>query len=214
VFPRGAGGLTRGLALFLNFFKIPNGQGVVPSVQLQGKIGTEEFEFVMTGDGRAEIPPKRLRNEKTSSGHEKEFRIFHKAHESKIGNALRSRHQDLVWTQLQDREVKQVIDVQAGFDAALLCGPETNRVIAKYALNLLIHQYGYDWVKVGFHSLVDYIKEDPSGTRVGILWDRALLERFPFEPLPRTQSFSCKLCIRADLGCRTYVTTARKFFDN
>ncbi len=176
------GKFIKGLALFLNFFEIPNGQGVVPSVQLQGKIGAEVFKFVMTGDGRAKIPPKLLRNEKTSSGHEKEFRISHKAHEGEIGNALRSRHQNLVWTQLQGTDVKQVIDVQAGFDAALLCSPEANRTIAKYALNLLIHQYGYDWVRGGFHSLVDYIKGEPSSTRVGILWDRVLLERFPFEP--------------------------------
>ena len=39
------------MVLFLNFFKIPNGQGVIPSVRLQGKIGTEEFKFVITGDG-------------------------------------------------------------------------------------------------------------------------------------------------------------------
>lgn len=129
---------SNGLALFLNFFKIPNGQGAIPSVRLQGKIGTEEFKFVITGDGKADIHTTPVRDEETASGHEKEFRIFHKAQELKIGNALRSRHSDLVWRQLQDTEIKQIIDVQAGFDAELLCSPEGNRTVAKYALNLLI----------------------------------------------------------------------------
>jgi hypothetical protein len=176
------GKFVNGLALFLNFFKIPNGQGVVPSVELQGKIGSEEFRFVVSGDGKAEIHPQPLRNQTTSSGHEKEFRIFHKAQENQIGDALRSRHRDLVWKQLQDTEVRQVIDVQAGFDAKLLFSAEGNRTVAKYALNLLIHQYGYDWVKDRFRSLIDYIRGDASATRVGILWDAKLLKRFPFEP--------------------------------
>jgi hypothetical protein len=176
------GRFINGLALFLNFFKVPNRQGVIPSVRLQGKIGSEEFKFVITGDGKADIHPAALRDEKTASGHEKEFRIFHKAHEMKIGDALRSRHSDLVWKQLQDTEVKQVIDVQAGFDAELLCSAEANRTIAKYALNLLIHQYGYEWVKNGFQSLIAYVKGEASTSRAGILWEPNLLDRFPFEP--------------------------------
>jgi hypothetical protein len=177
------GNFINGLALFLNFFKIPNGRGVVPSVEVQGKIDDEEFKFVITGDGKADIHPTRLRDEKTPSGQEREFRVFHKAQEMKIGDALRSRHGDLVWNQLQDTEVKQVIEVQAEFDAELMCSPEANRTIAKYALNLLIHQYGYEWVKNGFQSLIAYVKgEAASTTRVGILWEPSLLSRFPFEP--------------------------------
>jgi len=176
------GKFINGLALFLNFFKIPNGEGVIPSVRLQGKIGTEEFKFVITGDGKADIHPTPLRDEETSSGHEKEFRVFHKAQEMKIGDALRSRHSDLVWKQLQDTQVKQIIDVQAGFDAELLCSPDANRTIAKYALNLLIHQYGYEWAKNGFQSLIAYVKGEASTTRIGVLWEPSLLSRFPFEP--------------------------------
>jgi hypothetical protein len=176
------GKFINGLALFLNFFKISNGQGVVPSVQLQGKIGSEEFKFVMTGDAKAEIHPKPLRNQETTAPHHKKFRIFHKAQERKIGDALRSRHHDLTWHQLPGTDVKQVIDVEAGFDASMLCTSETNRAVAKYALNLLIHQYGLDWVKRGFRSLIGYVKGEPSDTRVGILWEPSLLKRFPFEP--------------------------------
>ncbi len=176
------GKFINGLALFLNFFKIPNGQGIVPSVQLQGKIGSEEFKFVVTGDGKPEIHPKPLRNQETSSGHEKEFRIFHKAQETQTGEALRSRHHNLIWQQLQGTEVKQIIDVEAGFDAGLLCSPEANRTVAKYALNLLIHQYGRNWVKGGFQDIIAYIKGELSATRVGILWEPNLLKQFPFEP--------------------------------
>jgi len=176
------GRFVNGLALFLNFFKIPNGQGVVPSVELQGKIGSEEFRFVVSGDGKAEIHPQPLREQATSSGHEKEFRICHKAQENKIGNALRSRHHGLVWKQLQDTEVRQIIDVQAGFDAKLLFSAEANRTVAKYAANLLIHEYGYDWVKGRFRSLMDYVMGAASATRVGIVWNPELLKRFPFEP--------------------------------
>lgn len=176
------GKFVNGLAVFLNFFKIPNGRGVVPSVELKGKIGSEEFEFLMTGDGRAFIPSRPVRIQKTPSGQEKEFRIFHKAQEKKIGDALRSRHNDLVWKRLQATEVKQIIDVEAGFDAELLRSSDANRTVAKYALNLLIHQYGYEWVRGKFQSLIDYIKGQESKTRVGILWEPELLKRFPFEP--------------------------------
>lgn len=176
------GKFVNGLAVFLNLFKIPNGRGVVPSVELKGKIGAEEFEFVMTGDGKAFIPSRPVRIQNTSSGQEKEFRIFHKAQEKKIGDALRSRHHDLVWKRLQATEVKQIIDVESGFDAELLRSSDANRTVAKYALNLLIHQYGYEWVRGKFQSLIDYIKGHESKTRVGILWEPELLKRFPFEP--------------------------------
>src|SRR5689334_9465083 len=73
------GKFINGLALFLNFFKIPNGQGMVPFVELEGKLGSEQYKFVMTGDGKAEIHPQLLRDQKTKSGHEKEFKLFHQA---------------------------------------------------------------------------------------------------------------------------------------
>jgi hypothetical protein len=176
------GRFVNGLALFLNFFKIPNGRGVVPSVELRGKIGSEEFEFVITGDGKAVIHSRPVRIQKTSAGQEKEFRIFHKAQEKKIGGTLRSRHHDLTWKRLPDAEVKQVIDVEAGFDAGLLRSSEANRTVAKYTLNLLMHLYGYEWVEDKLGSLIDYIKGQQSKTRVGILWEPHLLKRFPFVP--------------------------------
>jgi len=131
------------LALFRNFFKIPNAEGVVPGVAVKGKIGSEEFKFVITGEGKAEIPPHLLRSEKTATGQEKEFRIFQERHETKIEKSLRSRHGDLVWTRLEHRDVLQIIDVQASFEPQLLRSTEANRTIAKYALNLLVHEYGY-----------------------------------------------------------------------
>jgi hypothetical protein len=163
------GKFINGLALFLNFFKVPNGQGIIPSVRLQGKIGNEEFKFVITGDGKADIHPMALR-------------IFQKSYETKIEGALRSRYSDLVWKRLQGTDVKQIIDVQAGFDAELLCSTDANRTIAKYALNLLVYQYGYEWVRNGLQNLIAYVNGEASSTLAGILWEPSLLSRFPFEP--------------------------------
>ena len=170
------------LALFLNFFKIANGDGVVPGVAVTGKLGSEEFRFVITGEGKAKIHPQRLRDARTAFGHEREFRIFFKGEETKIGEVMRSRHPDLTWTRSRSSEDQQIIDVQAEFDAEFLANDETNRTVAKYALNLLIHQFGYDWVRSRFQSLIDYIKGDQSRTTSGVFWDPILLERFPFTP--------------------------------
>ena len=95
---------------------------------------------------------------------------------------MRSRHPDLTWTRSQSSEDQHIIDVQAEFDAEFLANDETNRTVAKYALNLLIHQFGYDWVRSRFQSLIDYIKGDQSRTTSGVFWDTVLLDRFPFTP--------------------------------
>jgi hypothetical protein len=176
------GKFVNGLALPLNFFQIPNGEGVVPSVQLRGKLGSEEFKFLVTGNGKAEVPPKLLRNRKTPDVVEKVFRIFHAPQERKIGDALRSRHQDLIWEQDREAKTKLLIEAEPEFDPALLCGSEANRSVAKYAVNLLIHQYGYDWAKARLRDLIAYIKDEPSSTRVGALWGPDLLKGFPFAP--------------------------------
>src|SRR5437016_7238907 len=107
---------VNGLALFLNFFQIRNERGVVPSVDLEGKIGDQRIKLVMTGDGKVLIPPKKLHSKSTSSGHEKEFKIFDKRQETRIASSLRSRHQGLVWTRLDTTDGKEIIDVQAAFD--------------------------------------------------------------------------------------------------
>jgi hypothetical protein len=173
---------VNGLALFRNFCKIPNAEGVVPDVVLKGRIGSEEFTFEMTGNGRAHITPQLLQSVKTAAGQEREFRIFQKAQESRIENDLRAKHGGLIWTRLEDKELVQIIDVEASFEPSLLCSPEANRTVAKYALNLLIHQYGYDSVNGHFQSLIDYIKGESSSTCAGIFWERGLLEHLPFEP--------------------------------
>jgi HNH endonuclease len=170
------------LALFLNLFRIPNRQGTVPSVRLRGKMGSEEFNFVLTGDGRAEVPPKLLSRGQTTEGHERKFRLFRKAHEQKIEGDLRSKHPDLHWRQLREGKAKLVFDAQPQFDVDVLCGADANRSVAKYAVNLLIRECGYNWVNNKCHAITSFVKGEQSVTRAGVLWEPELLRRFPLAP--------------------------------
>jgi hypothetical protein len=176
------GKLINGLALFLNFFQIANGTGTIPSVRMIGRIESEEFNLRVTGDGKAEAPPKLLPTNQIATGPERTFRIFHKAQEQKIENDLRSKHPDLAWSRVPKKQLKWIIDARAEFDVHMLCGADANRTVAKYAVNLLTHQYGYDWVKGRFQDLIAYVKGQRSSTRAGILWEPDLIRRFPLAP--------------------------------
>src|SRR5437879_5202978 len=176
------GKFINSLALFLNFFQIANGAGIIHSVQMKGRLGSEDFSFVVTGDGKAEAPPRLLPGKQIATGRQRTFMIFHKAQEGKIENDLRSKHPDLAWSRLPQKPFKWFIDAQAEFDVHMLCGADADRTVAKYAVNLLTHEYGYHWVKGKFHDLIAYVKGQPSSTRAGILWEPDLLKRFPLAP--------------------------------
>jgi hypothetical protein len=170
------------LVLFRNFFRIPNGEGVVPGVKVIGKIGSEPFDFVISGDGTANIHPHLLRSVTNQTSSEREFRIFTVEDEEKIEEGLRRKHESLIWERLEGKNLLEVIEAQADFGPELLSSNAANRTVAKYALNLLIHYYGYEATFGRFSALVDYIKGATSTARVGVFWNRQLLKRFSFEP--------------------------------
>ena len=62
-------------------------------------------------------------------------------------------HGDLIWRRLKETNGTEIINVQAEFDAAILCSPEANRTVAKYALTLLTHRYGLAFVTEQFSAL-------------------------------------------------------------
>jgi HNH endonuclease len=171
-----------GLALFLNFFQIPNGEGKIPSIEVSGKFESEEIKFKITGDGKAEAHPMALKDGADDSVYGKKFRVFHRAQEEKIEHALRGRHPDLVWNQIHEYKALEVVDAQPKFDPGLLCSPEANRNVAKYALNLLVRQFGQRWASYHAQSLISYVKAEPSSVQAGIIWEPAFQRRFPFAP--------------------------------
>lgn len=178
------GEFVNGLALFLNFFRIKNGHGVVPSVPMTAKIDAQEFRFVVTGDGRAECPPQLLaRGHETSGGSDRKFRLFHKEQERKIERDLRSKHPSVKWDRLREQQTKVVFDAQPAFDVQMLHGSDASLSLAKYAVNLLVHQYGYDWAKERCVQLISLVKgARPSSVRSGVFWEPGLLRQFPFAP--------------------------------
>lgn len=171
-----------GLALFLNFFQIPNGKGMVPSVEVTGKFGSEEIKFKITGDGKAEAHTTFLEGAGAGPAYAKKFRVFQKSEEGKIEDVLGRRHPNLVWTQIRECKDLQVIGAKPNFDPSLLCSLPANRTVAKYALNLLAQQLGYEWVSCHAQDLISFIKVEPSSVRAGIIWQPALHQRFPFAP--------------------------------
>jgi HNH endonuclease len=170
------------LALFLNLFRIPNRQGTVPSVRLRGKMGSEEFNFVLRGDGKVEVPPRLLSRGQTTEGHERKFRLFRKAHEQKIEGNLRSKHPNLNWGQLREGKAKLVFDARPQFDVKVLCGADASRSVAKYAVNLLTRECGYNWAKDNCRAIISFVKGELSVARAGVLWEPDLLRRFPLAP--------------------------------
>jgi RNA polymerase subunit RPABC4/transcription elongation factor Spt4 len=173
---------THGLALFLNFFQIPNGEGKIPSVEVSGSFGSEEIKFKVTGDGKVEAHTTLLEDGVDGFVFGKKFRIFQKAQEQEIEGTLRARHPDLTWTQVRECKDLQVVEAKPRFDPKLLYSSEANRTIAKYALNLLTWKFGYNWVSSKAQDLISHIKAEPSSFRVGIAWDPTFREKFPFAP--------------------------------
>lgn len=176
------GKFLNGLALFRNFFKIPNGRGRIPPVKMRGFMGGKLFSFSITGDGKVEASPTPLRAEVSATAFGKTFRVLRKGHETKIEAALRSHHPDLAWQQVRDIQTKQVIDAEAEFDVGDLGSVNANRTVAKYALNLLVNANGYKWVSERCQDLVHFVLGQSSHARVGIFWEPSVLKWFPFEP--------------------------------
>jgi hypothetical protein len=176
------GPFVNALALFRNFFRVPNREGDVPDLDVSGQLDGDarRFPVKITGDGRVLIPPQPIRDDKTSVTREKEFRVFTKKEELVIEKNLRSKHSDLIWRQLEQQDGIQNIDVSLEFDGAMLCGPEANRTIAKYALNLLAYRYGLAFVTGKFRALKDFVLGRVSEQRVGVLWNPTFLNSLPF----------------------------------
>jgi hypothetical protein len=176
------GPFVNALVLFRNFFRIPNREGAVPDLDVSGQLAgdAKRFPVKITGDGRVLIPPHPVSDEKPRTSHEKEYRIFTKKQESVIEQNLRAKHGDLIWRRLEETDVTQIVNVQAEFDAAILCSHEANRTVAKYALNLLAHHYGLAFVTEKFSALKEFVLGKGPDQRVGIFWDPSLLKSLPF----------------------------------
>jgi hypothetical protein len=99
-----------------------------------------------------------------------------------IEQNLRARHGGLIWRRLEKTDVTQIINVQAEFDAAILCNSEANRTVTKYALNLLAHHYGLAFVMEKFTALKAFVVGKGVDQRVGIFWNPPLLRSLPFAP--------------------------------
>lgn len=176
------GPFVNALALFRNFFRVPNREGDVPDLDLSGHFDgeTQLFPVKITGDGRVLIPPQPIRDNKTPVTHEKEYRIFTNREECVIEQNLRARHSDLLWRRLEEKDGIQIVNVQLEFDGAVLCSPEANRTIAKYALNLLAYRYGLTFVTDKFRALKDFVLGTAPEQRVGVLWNPSFLNSLPF----------------------------------
>ena len=69
------GPFVNALALFRNFFRVPNREGDVPDLDVIGQVDGDarRFPVKITGNGRVLIPPQPIRDDKTSVTHEKEY---------------------------------------------------------------------------------------------------------------------------------------------
>src|ERR1039458_7085957 len=176
------GPFVNALVLFRNFFRVPNREGDVPDLYVTGQVDgdAKRFPVKITGDGRVLIPPQSVRDEKTTATREKEYRTFTDKQASVIEQNLRTKHNDLMWRRLENTEGIQIINVRLEFDGAILCSPEANRTIAKYALNLLAYRYGLPFVTDKFRALKDFVLGKASDQTVGILWNPTVLKSLPF----------------------------------
>jgi hypothetical protein len=176
------GPFVNALVLFRNFFRVPNREGDVPDLDVTGQLDSDakRFPVKITGDGRVLIPPQSVRDEKTTAIREKEYRTFTDKQASVIEQNLRTKHNDLMWRRLENTEGIQIINVQLEFDGAMLCSPEANRTIAKYALNLLAHRYGLPFVTDKFRALKDFVLGKASDQTGGVFWNPSLLKSLPF----------------------------------
>jgi|GEM_PF-3295948 hypothetical protein len=176
------GPFVNALALFRNFFRVPNREGNVPDLDVSGQLDgeTRRFPLKITGDGRVIIPPQPIRDDKTPITNEREYRIFAKKEELVIEKNLRTKHRDLIWRRLEQQGGIQNVNVSLEFDGAILCSPKANRTVAKYALNLLAFCYGLTFVTDKFRSLKDFVLGKGTHQRVGVLWNPAFLNSLPF----------------------------------
>ncbi len=176
------GPFVNALVLFRNFFRVPNREGDVPDLDLTGQLDgdAKRFPVKITGDGRVLIPPQSVRDEKTTSTREKEYRTFTDKQASVIEQNLRTKHNDVMWRRLENTEGIQIINVRLEFDGAMLCSPEANRTVAKYALNLLAYRYGLPFVTDKFRALKDFVLGKASDQTMGILWNPTVLKSLPF----------------------------------
>jgi len=176
------GPFVNALVLFRNFFRVPNREGDVPDLDVTGQLDgdAKHFPVKITGDGRALIPPHSVRDDKTTAACEKEYRTFTEKQASVIEQNLRTKHSDLIWRRLEDTDGIQIINVRLEFDAAMLCSPEANRTIAKYALNLLAYRYGLPFVTDKFRATKDFVLGKASDQTVGVFWNPTVLKSLRF----------------------------------
>ena len=178
------GQLINGLLIFLNALQIPGREGKPPDLKCEGKVDGRATKITLTGDGRVIIPPQSFDSGKASSRKDKIYRTFKRGQERIIERNLRSRHQDLIWAPTDRQASTGNVVVESEFDASVLCTPETNRAVAKYALNLLAFHYGPEYVRGRF----DNLREQIDGRRrapvslAGIVWNAQLLKRIQSSP--------------------------------
>ncbi|HLY61346.1 MAG TPA: HNH endonuclease [Terriglobia bacterium] len=166
-----------GLVFFRHMLRIPGRDGTVPDYKCWGRADGQDVAVTFTGDGRVEIPPQALPITDGDVTKGREYRVFKRGQDDVIENNLRRRHHELAWRQNKGAKSLGVVEVRAEFDSNILCTNETNRSIAKYALNLLTYHYGTAYTAERFASLRRLIRatETPSENHcTGIIWENDL----------------------------------------
>ncbi len=178
--------LINGLEFFLYGLSIPGRDGNVRKYKCRGTVDGQPVEITYGQDGRVDIPPRLIESSNKAGMREKVYRVYHQGHDERIAQNLRRRHSDLLWERIEGQEKSGQIEAEHSFDARVLCSPETNRAIAKYALNLLAFHFGPSSVRHRFSNLRAFVtSEHDSGLLdVGIVWNQDLLKRIqPHPPL-------------------------------